>query len=229
VITPEQFQVAIASLAQLLPMGKQLNGSALVMAWDTFPERAKRELTDEVLLFAVQQRVIDPAPPKDLAPHVALLRYAYPLENDRPVVERGLRSDLDERMASPDRFHDPAPVRQEQAPPSRMLPSGQCHPSQMTPEQRRQHLERVIRAVEKVRIRGLGDRNPSMDQLLQGKWWFERCLQGFWPLECDDGGIAGAWIIVNGRHADQLIQAALDGAADPVPAEGLVASFAGGR
>jgi hypothetical protein len=231
-ISLQQFQVAITSLNQILPMAKPLSAAALVLAWDTFPERAKLDLSDEILLFAVQQRLLDPAPPKDLASHLALLRYAYHLENDRPLVERGLRPDLMRRMAAPDRFHDPAPARQEQAPPQQpRLPNGatQWHPDHMTTEQRRAHVRGVASAVSKLRKRGIDSRTWRPEQLAQGRWWFERSLQGFWPLECDGGGLAAAWVLRNGRWADQLLEAAADGTTQAAPAEGLVANFAGGR
>jgi hypothetical protein len=243
-ITIEDFQVAVSSLLQLLPMQRALDPSALLLAWDTFPERAKIDLTDEILLYAVQQRVLDPEPPKGMAPHVALLRYAYPVDrtirrergeevvSDQPIVERGLRRDLAQRMAAPDRFHDPAPARQEQAPPQQpRLPAGatQWHPDHLTTEQRRAHVLQVAAAVSKVRAGGMDSRIWRPEQLAQGRWWFERALQGFWPLEADDGGLAAAWILRNGRWADQLLEAAADGTTKADPAEGLVASFAGGR
>jgi hypothetical protein len=244
VINIKQFHAAVTSLMQLLPMSKQLTGSALTMAWDTFPERAKIDLTDEILLYAVQQRVLDPEPPKGMAPHVALLRYAYPVDrtirrergeevvSDQPMVDRGLRRDLAQRMAAPDRFHDPAPARQEQAPPRQpQLPAGssQWHPDHLSTEQRRAHVHAVASAVSKLRERGIDSRIWKPEQLAQGRWWFEKALQGFWPLEADDGGLAAAWILRNGRWADQLLEAAADGSTKAAPAEELVASFAGGR
>ena len=243
-ISLQQFQVAITSLMQILPMAKPLSAAALVMAWDTFPERAKIDLTDEILLYAVQQRVLDPEPPKGVAPHVALLRYAYPVDrtirrergedviSDQPMVDRGLRKDLAQRMAAPDRFHDPAPARQEQALPRQpQLPAGssQWHPDHLSTEQRRAHVRAVASAVSKVRERGMDSRIWSPGQLAQGRWWFEKALQGFWPLEADDGGLAAAWILRNSRWADQLLEAAADGSTKAAPAEELVASFAGGR
>jgi hypothetical protein len=244
VITLQQFQVAITSLMQILPMAKPLSAAALVMAWDTFPERAKIDLTDEILLYAVQQRVLDPEPPKGVAPHVALLRYCYPVDrtvrrergeevtSDQPMVDRGLRKDLAQRMAAPDRFHDPAPARQEQAPPRQpQLPAGstQWHPDHLSTEQRRAHVRAVASAVSKLRERCMDSRTWKPEQLAQGRWWFEKALQGFWPLEADDGGLAAAWILRNGRWVDQLLEAAADGSTKAAPAEELVASFAGGR
>jgi hypothetical protein len=243
VISLQQFQVAITSLMQILPMAKPLSAAALVMAWDTFPERAKIDLTDEILLYAVQQRVLDPEPPKGVAPHVALLRYAYPVDrtirrergeevvSDQPMVERGLRKDLAQRMAAPDRFHDPSPVRHEQAPPQPRLPAGssQWHPDQLTTEQRRAHVRGVAAAVAKLREQGMDSTIWTIAQLSQGRWWFERALQGFWPLQADDGGLAAAWILRNGRWADQLLEAAADGNLKAPPAEAVVASFAGSR
>jgi hypothetical protein len=243
-ITIEDFQVAVSSLLQLLPMQRALDPAALLLAWDTFPERAKIDLSEEILLFAVQQRVLDPEPPKGIAPHVNLLRYCYPVDrtvrrergeevvSDQPMVDRGLRRDLAQRMAAPDRFHDPAPVRQEQAPPQQpRLPAGatQWHPDHMTTEQRRAHVLQVAAAVSKVRAGNMDSRTWRPEQLAQGRWWFERSLQGFWPLECDGGGLAAAWILRNGRWADQLLEAAADGNLKALPADAVVASFAGGR
>ena len=243
-INIKQFHAAVTSLMQLLPMSKQLTGSALTMAWDTFPERAKIDLTDEILLYAVQQRLLDPEPPKGVAPHVALLRYAYPVDrtvrrergeevtSDQPIVERGLRRDLAQRMAAPDRFHDPAPARQEQAPPRQpQLPAGssQWHPDHLSTEQRRAHVRAVASAVSKLRERGMDSTTWRPEQLAQGRWWFEKALQGFWPLEADDGGIAAAWILQNERLADQLLEAAADGNLKAPPAEAVLVSFAGGR
>jgi hypothetical protein len=84
-------------------------------------------------------------------------------------------------------------------------------------------------AVSKLRERGMDSRIWSAAQLAQGRWWFEKALQGFWPLEADDAGIAAAWILRNGRWVDQLLEAAADGTAKATPAEDVVASFAGGR
>ena len=244
-INSRQFHAAVTSLMQLLPMSKQLTGSALTMAWDTFPERAKIDLTDEILLYAVQQRVLDPEPPKGVAPHVALLRYVYPVDrtirrergedviSDQTMCERGLRRDLAQRMAAPDRFHEPGPVRQELLAPTQQpqLPAGstQWHPDHLTPEQRRAHVQGVAAAVARLRAKGVDSRAWKPEQLAQGYWWFERALQGFWPMECDVGGIAAAWVLRNGSRADQLIQAALDGTAAAAPADGLVAGFVGAR
>jgi hypothetical protein len=232
VITLEEFQAAITSLLQLLPMQRPLTPAALVLAWDTFPASAKRDLTGEVLRFCVGQRLMDPAPPKELAPHLALLRYAYPLENDRPATERRLRSDLAERMAAPDHFHDPAPVRHEQTPPPERLrlPGGgrQWHPSQMTAEQHAAHLRGVAAAMQRLRDRGDTGRGWKADdsRLAQGRWWFQRCLDGFWPLQAaDDGGIAGAWILANGRLADDLLQQAQSAPGLLPPAEAVVAGL----
>ena len=243
-ISLQQFQVAITSLNQILPMAKPLSAAALVMAWDTFPERAKIDLTDEILLYAVQQRLLDPEPPKGVAPHVALLRYCYPVDrtvrrergedviSDQPMVDRGLRRDLAQRMAAPDRFHDPAPARKEQAPPQQpQLPAGstQWHPDHLSIEHRRAYVRAVASAVSKLRERGMDSRTWTPEQLAQGRWWFEKALQGFWPLEADDGGIAAAWVLRNGRWADQLLKAAADGNLKAPPAEAVLASFAGGR
>jgi hypothetical protein len=214
VITLEDFQAAITSLLQLLPMQRQLTPSALVMAWDTFPQQARAELDCEMLRFAIAQRLMDPEPPKDQAPHIAMLRYLYPLEHNHATFGRGLRPDLAERMAAPQVFHDPAPVRHEHAPPPERprLPGGSSngwHPSQMTADQRRRHLERIATDVERIIAAGGDGLARNDEQLAQGVAWFRRALQGFWGMHCDGGGIAAAWIAANPREARAMVRDAI--------------------
>jgi hypothetical protein len=193
---------------------------------------------------------MDPDPPKEQALHIQLLRYVFPLERtvrrergeevncDRVLLENGPRTDLAERMAAPDHFHDPAPVRHEQAPPPERprLPGGgrQWHPSQMTAEQRAAHLQGVAAAMQRLRDggglpQGRGWRTrglmPDDSRLAKGQWWFQRCLDGFWPLECDDAGTAVAWIMANGRLADDLLQQAQSAPGLLPPAEAVVAGL----
>lgn len=237
-LTMRDFAPAMGFLCEMLPMQRALSDEALAMAWETMPNAAKIHLTRESLAFAVKQRLVDPAPPKEQALHIQLLRYVFPVErtvrrergeevnSDRVLLENGPRADLAERMAAPDRFHDPAPVRHEQAPPQRpRLPGGgrAWHPSEMTAQQHAAHLERVAAAMQRLRERGDAGRAWRVDdpRLAQGRWWFQRCLDGFWPLEADDGGIAAAWILANGRLADALLQQAQSAPGVLPPAEGL--------
>jgi hypothetical protein len=250
-ITMLDFVPAMGFLCEMLPMQRTLSDEALAMAWETMPNGAKLHLTRESLAFAVKQRLVDPAPPKEQALHIALLRYVFPVERtvrrergeevigDRVLLENGPRADLPQRMAAPDRFHDPAPVRHEQAPPERpRLPGGgrPWHPSELSPEALHAHVERVAAAMQRIRGRGADGRAWKPEQLAQGKWWFERALQGFWPLECDDGGIAAAWILGNPKRADELLQLALAGEAAaatvvvvPVPVGGILGGFGGSQ
>jgi hypothetical protein len=237
-LTMRDFAPAMGFLCEMLPMQRALSDEALAMAWETMPGAAKAHLTRESLAFAVKQRLVDPTPPRDQALHVQLLRYVFPVERtvrrergeevnaDRVLLENGPRADLAERMAAPDRFHDPAPVRHGQAPPQRpRLPGGgrAWHPSEMTAQQHAAHLERVAAAMQRLRERGDDGRGwkDTDPRLAQGHWWFQRCLDGFWPLEADDGGIAGAWILANGRQADALLQQAQSAPGVLPPAEGL--------
>jgi hypothetical protein len=227
VITLEDFQAAITSLLQLLPMQRQLTPSALVMAWDTFPQQARGELSCEMLRFAITQRLLDPEPPKDQAPHIAMLRYLYPLEHNHPIFGRGLRPDLAERMAAPQVFHDPTPVRHEHAPPPERprLPGGSpngWHPSQMTSHQRRRHLERLAADVEQAIAAGGAGAAWKDEQLARGFRWFRQAVQGFWGLNCDSSGVAAAWIAANPREARALVRDAIEaGGAAAEPAGGL--------
>ena len=245
------FAPAMGFLCEMLPMQRALGDEALAMAWETMPNGAKIHLTRESLAFAVKQRLIDPAPPKDVALHIQLLRYVFPIErtvrrdrgkevfSDRVLIENGPRGDLRQRMADPDRFHDPAPARQEQraaAASAPRLPGGSkpWHPDQLTPEQRRAHVLRVAESARRVIAQGPDERTWTSAQLQQGAWWFGRALQGFWLLEVDDGGIAKAWLARNPAWAERLIEEALAGTAPQLPpAEGLAVAFSsigtGGR
>lgn len=215
-ISNDDFQAAMTGLLQMLPMHRQMTGPALVLAWDTMPITARLQLDVESLQWACSQRLMDPNPPKELALHLSLLRYVYPLENDRAKVELGLRQDLAERMADPDRFHDPAPARQEYQQAKRLPASGFWHPSQLTPEQRKAHVERLSVEVEAL-LAGSGDEQEwTALQLHQGWWWFKKAVEGYWPLKADGGGIARAWVFRSPVAARGMISTALE--ADPQPA-----------
>lgn len=90
-LSPKAFTQVLLGLQQLRPMAKQLDEFALALAWQTFPEQAKRELTDLDIAWAAGQLVQDPNPVKDEAPHVALLRYLYRIGDGRPRLDWGLR------------------------------------------------------------------------------------------------------------------------------------------
>ena len=209
-ITIEEFQVALTALYQVLPMARQMTATALVVAWDTFP---KQQLTPQTLAFAVSQRVMDSDAPKEVPLHLSLLRYLYPLRNDYADVERGLRSDLAERMAQPDRFHDPAPAREEHAPASarRLTASGYWHPSMLTPEQLRAHVQKVAEQVERVRAKGDPGTRMTPAQEVLACMLFAKALQGFMPLHHDN--LAALWVLRNRKWADEMIQKAM--AVDP--------------
>jgi hypothetical protein len=155
----------------------------------------------------------------------------FPVENDRAITDRGLRADLENRMQEPDRFHDPAPARHEQAPPPTQprLPGrgGYWHPSQATTAQRQRHLERIEARLEALLAQGPDGVVHTGAQLLQGLSWYRRALEGFWLLEADDGGIAAAWIQRNPAEARVMLR---DAKATPRPAmpagDAVAAGFA---
>jgi hypothetical protein len=109
-ISSEQFGRVLLGLQRLKQFGRELDESALMLAWLTFPEKAKQELTQDHLAYAAGQLLLDPDPPKETAVHLALLRYVYRLENGQPNLEWGLKADLDSRMKLPGKFHPPVPM-----------------------------------------------------------------------------------------------------------------------
>lgn len=130
----------LAGLVESLPHQKTLSERGLGFAWTTFPARAKQELTPLQLAYACNQRILDPEPRQQLAIHIQLLAYLYPLEAGVPVVDRGLRPDLAERMRQPQSFH-PLSTYQAHQPPA--LPPPPAIPRTESAAERQQRLIRL--------------------------------------------------------------------------------------
>lgn len=108
-ITQQEFADVLQALSRTLPRFKPWDSTAMALAWMTFPEKAKQELTREVWLYAAGQRRLDPNPPEDVPLDLQLLTYVFRNENGRANVEWGLKADLPERMQRPHVFN-PQPV-----------------------------------------------------------------------------------------------------------------------
>ena len=251
----EEFMAFMSGMQQLNPMAKVLSESALVTAWRLFPDRAKLDLDDEMLLYAAQQLTLDPDRPKDIEPHVALLRYLYPVKRSTrtergqemvtilPIYDRGLRHDLVHRMANPEQFHELVRTLPEYTPAEvpRLAPGvtqgGELW-HQWTPAQHQAHVRGVADAVDRLRASGIDDGtliNGAMgdasvlSQLKVGRFLFEKSLQGVWPMNFEGMKLSAAWVLRNPRWADDLITLALGGELKPVAPDQVVAEFAGGR
>ena len=245
-IQAKEFQAVMSGMQQLFPMAKPLTPAALVTAWDTFPDRAKLDLDSEMLLYAAQQRTLDPDFPRETPPHIALLRYLYPVKRttrtergqevvtDLPMFERGLRRDLAGRMADPSRFHELVDQRPEHTPVEvRRLPPGvtegnQRQPWQMTEAQRQAHIESIAQTVARLRSQAIDDCVWTPAQLKVGRWWFEKALQGFWTMKTDGATLAVAWAVRNPAWADELIALARSGELKSAAPDRVVAEFVGG-
>lgn len=106
----EHFISTLNALQEALPRGKRLGEATYALMWATFPAKAKEELTPEIWMYAAAQRLLDPDPMEDLPLPMQLLNYVFRNENGRANVSWGLKADLPERMANPDRFN-PQPVQ----------------------------------------------------------------------------------------------------------------------
>ena len=104
-LTAPDFINLLSGLIESIPYHKALSERGLSFAWSSFPEIARQQLNPRLLAYAARQRLLDPEPREKIAIHIQLLAYLYPLHNGMPVVEQGLRLDLDERLRDPDRFH----------------------------------------------------------------------------------------------------------------------------
>ncbi len=201
-INEQQFVATLAGLQELLPLGKTLSEPALVLAWALFPARAKAELELEHLLFAVQQRVLDPEPAREQAITQQLLRYLYPLANGMPAVERGLRRDLQQRLAAPDWFHPLSVPRPETTAVAELQARRLLPPS--AGDGAVEEIRRISRPLV-LAARSVQEVNPgepsvfSEGQLALGAVLAAACLIGRWPLAAlrnDDGqpDLAHEWI-----------------------------------
>ena len=108
-ITQEDFGKVLQALSRTLPRFKPWDETAMALAWMTFPEKAKQELTREIWLYAAGQRRLDPSPPDDVPLDLQLLGYVFRNENGRANVEWGLKLGLPDRMSRPHVFN-PQPV-----------------------------------------------------------------------------------------------------------------------
>ena len=206
-ISEEDFTGSIACALEMLPMMRQLSTTTLATIYVQLPRNVIQELNPIILQYAIKQRMIDPNPPNSMAFHVQLFRYIYPIENNVPVLSRGLRDNLRERISNPDTFYDPSPQREEFMPPNheefRLPPSAYWHPNKMTTTQWEKHLKTLQVQVSLINEDSIEP--MSIEQLLQGKKLYEQALDGFWLLNIDDGKIATNWIARNKKLAQEML------------------------
>lgn len=71
----------LTALQSLLPFAKPLPPQAFVLAWESFPDQAKQELTDDALQWAMGKLLNDPEQHKELPIHLRLHRILYSYTN----------------------------------------------------------------------------------------------------------------------------------------------------
>lgn len=251
-INCEEFMAFMSGMQQLNPMAKVLSESALVTAWKSFPERAKLDLNDEMMLYAFQQLTLDPDRPREVELHMALLRYLYPVKRSTrterrqevvtllPIYDRGLRHDLAHRMANPEQFHELVRTLPEYTPSEvpRLAPGvteSSPHWIRWTPAQRLAHVDRVADAVVRLRASAVDDASminwgddSVISQLKIGRFLFEKSLQGVWPMNFEAMKSSAAWVLRNPKWTDDLIALARSGELKPAAPDRVVAEFVGG-
>ena len=75
------FTETLRGLQGLMPFAKPLSESAFLLAWASFPDQAKGELTDASLTWAAAKLVQDPEAHKELPLHMRLHRMLYSYAN----------------------------------------------------------------------------------------------------------------------------------------------------
>jgi len=91
-VTVQGFTALLEACSALLPYARPLPEAAYAISWASFPDQARRELSDADLAWAVGQYIQDPR--RDSYPepvHLALLRYLYRVGDGRPRLDWGLR------------------------------------------------------------------------------------------------------------------------------------------
>lgn len=104
-ITEQQFGDVLQALTRTLPRFKPWDATALALAWMTFPEKAKQELTLEIWLYCAGQRRLDPCPSENKPLDLQLLDYCYRNRDGSACVDWGLKADLPDRMQRPNVFN----------------------------------------------------------------------------------------------------------------------------
>ena len=140
-LTAPDFINCLAGLIESLPHHKALSERGLAFAWSSFPPQAKSDLSPDLLAYAAMQRLIDPEPRQQLAIHIQLLAYLYPLSNGVPAVQQGLRPDLRDRLKQPSLFH---PLTTQPAHLPALPPVEPAQLPQESPEQRRRRLTALL-------------------------------------------------------------------------------------
>jgi len=99
------FTQVLKTTYKISPYGKTLDENDLATLWLMLDPIIISSVTDEMWAYAANQYLLDPKPSKDLAVHIAMLRYLFRNENGMPNYTWGLKDDLSERMANGHRFN----------------------------------------------------------------------------------------------------------------------------
>lgn len=113
----ETFKLGLRTLAAQLPYGKTPKDDELKFLWSVMPKHVTSQITDGMWLYAIQQRIMDPAPDDKLPIVQQVYRHLFRLRDGSPAFEWGLREDLPQRMASAHQFHPLIPPPASQIPP----------------------------------------------------------------------------------------------------------------
>lgn len=113
----ETFKLGLRTLAAQLPYGKTPKEDELKFLWSVMPKNVTGQITDGMWLYAIQQRLMDPAPDDKLPIVQQVYRHLFRLRDGTPAFEWGLREDLQERMASAHQFHPLTPAASAHKPP----------------------------------------------------------------------------------------------------------------
>lgn len=100
----KSFKLGLAAINSQLPYGKKPTEDELMFLWSILPSRVTDEISEQMWLYACQQRLLDPEPNDKLPVFQQVLRYLYRLRDGVPAYDWGLRDDLPQRLANAHSF-----------------------------------------------------------------------------------------------------------------------------
>lgn len=130
----DTFKLGLRTLSAQLPYGKTPKDDELKFLWALLPDQITGQITDQMWAYAIQQRLIDPAPDDKLPIVQQVFRHLFRLRDGSPAFEWGLREDLPERLLAPHCFHPLTPAASAHKPPE-LPPVMSCAPK--SPQARR--------------------------------------------------------------------------------------------
>ena len=85
------FSIGMKALVGVLPYAKRLGEEELKFLYLTLDQKVRTEVTNDMWMVAVKQRIEETEPPQEMPLHTSVLRHLYRCENGTPNFTWGLK------------------------------------------------------------------------------------------------------------------------------------------